>query len=183
MSDEALGVCHREGGERRRERVRIDERDALLGQKLGVAEELCGEVGHRREVALAERAEQPHTWPLAVVQRPDDPLGDLRPDAGGSLRQHVRVAEHRRADDLGWRIRPGSDAVVLDQPPVEGGDLPERDPDLLARADPRRGAVHLVSARDHPLDERTRLAHALDRLGRELHGLRFARHAHDVCNG
>ena len=93
------------------------------------------------------------------------------------------MPEHRRADDLGRRIRPGSDAVVLDQPPVEGGDLLERDPDLLARADPRRGAVHLVSARDHPLDERARLAHALDRLGRELHGLRFARDAHDVCDG
>ena len=80
----------------------------------------------------------------------------------------------------GGRVGPSADAVVLDQPPVEGRDLLERHAVLLARADSGGDAVDLVSALHHPLHERARLAHALDRLGRELDRLAAPGDAHDV---
>ena len=71
-------------GERRqprRERVRVDERDALFGEELEVFEEPGGEVCHRSEVALADRAEHVDARPFVLVQRAHDPLRDLRPYA------------------------------------------------------------------------------------------------------
>jgi hypothetical protein len=93
------------------------------------------------------------------------------------------VPEHRCAHDLRLRVGAGPDQVVFDQPPVEMRDLLEGYADLLPCAHARRHAVDLVSTLDHALDERPRLAHALDRLWGDLDGLGAAGDAHDVANG
>ena len=78
---EPFRVRDGERREPRRERVRVDERDALFGEELEVSEEPGREVCHRREVALADRAEHVDARPLVLVQRAHDPLRDLRPYA------------------------------------------------------------------------------------------------------
>jgi hypothetical protein len=51
---EPLGVPYGQRRESRRERVRVDERDAFLGEELDVTEQRGREVGHGREVSLAD---------------------------------------------------------------------------------------------------------------------------------
>jgi hypothetical protein len=77
---EAFRVRDGEGGERRREGVRVDECDALFGEELEVSEELGGEVGHRSEIALPDRSEHVDARSFSLVQRAHDALCDLRPD-------------------------------------------------------------------------------------------------------
>ena len=78
---EPFRVRDGEGGERRREGVRVDECDALFGEELEVSEELGGEVCHRSEVALPDRSEHVDARPFSLVQRAHDALCDLRPDS------------------------------------------------------------------------------------------------------
>ena len=52
-----------------------------LARSSVVFEEPGSEVCHRREVALADRAEHADARPLVLVERAHDPLRDLRPYA------------------------------------------------------------------------------------------------------
>ena len=140
------------------------------------------EVGHRGKVGLAEGAEHSDSGVPAVVQGVHQLLGELGPHARGAAGQRIRQAEHRRADDLGGRVRAGADQVVRDQGSVEGADLLGGDRHLLLRADAGRHPVDDVAPFERPLHERPGRAHSLDGLRGERDVGSFARDRHDLTD-
>ena len=117
-----------------------------------------------------------------ALRRGDEAFGDLGPGARGRAREGVRKPDHGRPDDLLRRVRACPDQVVDDQCPVERARLLGGNGDLLAGADAGRHPVHGVPALEHTLDQGTRLAHPLERLGGELHRRALAGDRHDLLD-
>ena len=166
--EQAVRVVDRQRRRPGRERVRVEERERLLRLELDLAEEAVSEIGHCRKVGLAERAQHPDAGVLAAVQGGCQTLGDLGADTGRAAGEGVGEPDHRRPHDLRRRVRPGSDKVVGDQGAVEVPRLLGGDGDLLPRAHAGRHPVDGIASLQHAYDERPRLAHALDGVGREL---------------
>ena len=101
-----------EGRPAGRERVVVEERRALAGLERQPVEQGGGEVGERREIGLADRPDRPDGRRLAAVQRGNDAVRQLRPNAGRALGEVVGEAEHRRADDVVGSVRALADDVV-----------------------------------------------------------------------
>ena len=102
-----------------RERVRVDEREALLGARtprlqsepgellgvLALADERTREVGERPEVGLAERSDGAHAGGEPGVQRCDEVVGDLEP-ARPTSRGRIPQAARPSRPGLRPRARP-----------------------------------------------------------------------------
>jgi len=131
----------------------VEERQALFRGELEVAEQSVREVGVRGQVGLAVRAEQPHLGNRAVVQRGDDVLDELEPDARASPGEAVCEPERHRADDVLGRCGSLADAVLEDQPPVELGEVAGLHARPLAHADAGRQPVDRRVARERAVDD------------------------------
>ena len=117
--DRRAEVVDGERGVPGRERVPVQQREGLAGLELEIAECAAREVGVLGEVGLADGPERAHARCVAVVQGADVRQRDLGTGsliAGG---QRVRLAEERRAHDLGARRRAEPDEVAEDRRPVE----------------------------------------------------------------
>ena len=119
---------------------------------------------------------------LAGVERARQPLGDLGPGTRRPAGERVRQPEHGRAHDLGGRVGAGADQVVGKQGAVESADLLGRHGNLLPRPDSGRHPVDGVAALEHALDERPRLAHPLDGVGRRARPRRLRARRHDLVD-
>ena len=139
--EQPFRVGDRERGECSRVRVAREEREPFLRGELELAEHVVREIGVRRQVGHPDRPERAHDGRRAVVQRCDEPLEELDPDARASAREAVRDEQELRAADVcrGWVAL--ADTMLEHEPPVERGEVARVDACALAHADARREAV------------------------------------------
>ena len=173
-------VGDRERRERGREGVVVQQRKALLRGEREVAEQTVREIRVRGEIGLAVRAQQPDLGNRAVVQRGDDVLDELEPDARASAGESVREPQRHSADDLLRRRGPLAHAVLEDQPPVERILLGLGHRDALAHAHSGVESVDALPAGQVPVDDRAPAADALSRLRRQHDVLARARDTQDL---
>jgi hypothetical protein len=154
------------------EGVAADQREPLvLGHvEAAAVDEPVGQVGHRAEVPLADRAEPAHRRREALVEQGDDHLGQFGADAGHSLGVAVGQAHHRAADHVGRGRVTLRDPVVEDQPLVEPLPFGGIEQVGLALADPGGQAIYRLAGAENLLHHLARLAHGGDGHGRQRDG-------------
>ncbi len=140
------------------------------------------EVGHRAQVALADRAEHPDRGREALVQQGDDHLGQLGADAGHALGVAVGQAEHRAADHVGWGHVALGDPVVEDQPVVKPLAFGRVKQERLAFADPGGKTINRLAAIKYFFHHRARLAHRGNRRRLKRNGLSVPSSRDDLRN-
>ena len=178
--DEPARVVDRERSLSGGERVAVQERDRLARLELEVAEHAVREIGVLCEVRLPDRAERAHAGQVVVVQGLDVALGDLRSRALVAGGESVRMTEERCAHDLVGSRRAESDEVTGDRGAVERRarlSRPRRRRDASRRPWSRRMSACPPVTRAR---RRATLAHAFDRVGRELDSLARTRDPDDV---
>ncbi len=84
----------------------------LAGFRRELADQTCGQVGHRRQVALPGRSQHAHDRELTAVERRDDEIGELRAHPGGAVGQSVGEPQQGGADNLGRCGITGGHAMV-----------------------------------------------------------------------
>ncbi len=149
---------------RRPRRTRRTLRVFVAHEGLALPDEHQREVRQRRQVAArANRSTRRHVRVNAAVQRVDEPLQRLEPDAREPLRQHVRPQRHRRADDgHGERIADAG-GVAAEQVHLQRPERVWRDADFRELAEAGVDAVGRLVALREAVDDGPRRAHALAR--------------------
>ena len=148
-----------------------------------VADDAVGQVGHRRQVGLAERAQHPHAGRLTRVQRIDEPRRQLGAHPGGAACEPVHQPQQRGPDDVGGRVRPLAHPVAGEQELVEVLELAGVHRHARVRADAGGEAVD-GRVRPHRLvHDLPACGHPLDRLGRKLDPAAAAGHVADTASG
>ncbi len=139
----------------------------VLGHlEAGVGDDPVGQVGHRAQVALADRTERADRRGETLIEQGDDQLGQFGPYAGDALGVAVGQAEHGAADHVGRGHVTLGDAVVQNQAVVEPLPFGRIEQVGLTLTDPRGQAVNHVSACENALDHGPGPAHSVDRLWR-----------------
>ncbi len=129
--------------------------------RLGPAEQPGGEVGHRRQVGLADRAERADRGHAVAVERIDQPVGQRRPHPGGTFRERVREAQGRAAGQLRRRRGPWATHGRGSCGARTGGGL-AADVDPLEDADGGAEAVDGLAGRQGALGDGPGRRHSLD---------------------
>jgi len=173
--EEPLGVRERERCERRRERVVVEQRDALLRSGREAVECAVREISVRRQIGHPDRAERAHDRQRAVVQPSHEMFDELGPHAGRAAREAVDHEQELRTDDVVRRRLALADAVLEDQPPVELRELVRADARPLAGTHLQRQPVDERLACERPLDDCTRRPDPLEHARGQRHRLAAAR--------
>ncbi len=172
---ERVRECKRPPG--RRERILVEQDDGLAAGRLEVLEQSGGEVGHRGQVGLTDRAERPDRGKPALVQPSHDVGRELRPRGGDALGQRVRKPQRRGASDVSWCRRPLADQVLAHQQPV----VPlVDDREGFPHADAGRHAVGRLTRLEQPLHDGACRSHPLERACGQLDRFAVARNGDDV---
>jgi hypothetical protein len=151
--EERRDVGDREGRPARREGVVVEERSAFAGLELHLSDERVGELGHRREIGLADRSDRPDPGRFALVQGSHEPVGQLRPDPGRALGEMIGETQHRCPDDVVRRGGSLADDVVADHPGRVALGLARLDPDPLQDADGGVRAVDRIATAEGRPDD------------------------------
>jgi hypothetical protein len=141
-----------------------------------------GQVGHRAEISLADRAEPAYRRREPLVEQRHDHLGQFGADAGDALGVAVGQAEHRAADHVGRGGVALRDPVVKHQAVVEPLAFGLLEQERLALADPRGQAVYRLAALQCLLHDRACLAHSGDGRGCQRDGLTMPGGRDDLRN-
>ena len=99
-------IRERERAVRRRERALVEQRDCLTRRELEPVQDPVRQVGHLRQVALADRSQRSELRQPAVVQGRDEMRCKLGSRDRRGPREGVREPECSRSDDLGGHRRP-----------------------------------------------------------------------------
>ena len=110
--EEPAGIGRAERRVPGRERVMVEQGEAFAGGELDVDEQDGGEIGVRRQVGLSDRAECPHVRRGVLVQRAQEVVEELGPDAGRSPGKAVGHPDDGRPNDVGGVGRPLPDAMA-----------------------------------------------------------------------
>jgi hypothetical protein len=128
------------------------------------------DVRERGEVAAgADRAPRGHDGMHTGVQQCDEHVERLDPDAGVSLREHVRAQRHDRAHDRRRQRFADARGVAPQQIQLEAIELVGRNRDVGQRAESGVDSVHSVAGRRMRVDHRARPAHTVTRRRRDVH--------------
>ena len=158
-------VVHRERPPAGGEGALVEQRDRLALDELEVAEEAVRQVGHRGEVALADRAADADVGQLVRVEHRDEPLGEGGAGDGRPLRERVRKPQRLGADDVAWSNGTMAHQVLTQHEPVVIRGVDRRVP-----ADPEAGreAVRGAAALENLLRHAAGSRHPLERPRCEL---------------
>ena len=181
--EQRVAVGERERGDCGRERVRVDERERLAAGQCEVAEDAVRQVGHRRQVGLAERAQHPHAGRLTRVQRIDEPRRQLGAHPGCAACEPVHQPQQRGPDDVGGAYGPWPTRWLGSRSWLKSSRLAGVHRHARVRADAGGEAVD-GRVRPHRLvDDLPACGHPLDRLGRKLDPAAAAGHVADTASG
>jgi hypothetical protein len=111
-----------------------------------VGDDAVRQVGHRAEVALADRAEAPDLRGEALVQAGDDAVSQFGADTGDTLGVTVGEAKQRATRDILWRNVTLRYPVVQHQALVEPLSFGRIKDEFLSLTDTSGKAVNRFSA-------------------------------------
>ena len=172
--EQAVRVGNRERCPTGREGVVVEERGALAGRELQVADEGDGELGQGREIRLTDRSSRVDARCLARVQRGDEPLGELRADTRRALGEVVGEPEDRGPDDVVRNHWALADEMMGEHPRGVPGRVAGGHVDPFQDADPGRRAVDRRPGLDRGHDDRVGPLHPGAGAGIEPDGLAAA---------
>jgi hypothetical protein len=169
--EQPFGGGRRERGPAGGERVVVDQRQPFVpGQdEAGLAEQALRQVGHGAEIGLAHRTEGANRRHATPVQRADQHVGELRPDAGRALGVAVHQADHRGPDDGRRCGRSLGNEVAPDQEPAETLARRGVEGDALSLRESGSKAVNRQILLERLLNDLPGRGHPVPRRGGEDH--------------
>ena len=178
--EQALRVGVGERGDRGREAVVAEQGEPLLRSRVEAVENPVGEVGVRRQIGHADRAQRAHHRRRSVVESLRYVLEQFEPHSRCPAREAVHDEEQLCAYDVRRRRIALADPVLEDQAAVELRQLVRLDTRALAHADAGREPVHRRVGIEHLLDDCARGANAGLDAGVESNALAAARDAQQL---
>ena len=152
-----------------------------LVETLPLAHQAERDLAHRCEISAgADAALLAHHGGDSAVQHGDVGQWDLGAASGVAPRVHVDAAQHGSTHVLDRRGCTDPGRMVVDEVTLEVLDLFVCEHDFGELSDPGVHSVHDLVGCDLLLEHAAAPADAIDGLGRQLHRLAAARHAHDI---
>ena len=158
-------IGERERAVRRREGALVEQRDRLAGDGLEPVEDPVREVGHLRQVALADRPERPDLRQPVVVEGLDEMRRELRARRRRGPGERVCEPKRRRPHDLVRNRRSLRDPVLAHEQAVMTRRL---DVEHLPAADAGRDTVRRGARGDRTVDDGAGGRHRRERGGIDL---------------